>query len=153
MSTRQERDGLGYLLALCAATCYGIAAPLLRRGLNEYGSVLTGITIAMFCGWLAILPLALGSWRSQGPSWRPDRRSTLFVVASGGTALLGFSANTYALSLLPVAVVAPISSAYPLVTVVLARIFLHQSETMTRRIVIGAALIVVGVITVAVAPR
>ncbi len=151
--SEQGHDWGGYLLAFGAAASYGTAAPLLKIGLRQYGSVLTGITIALAVGLLAVAPLAFAAWRGQGAGWRPDRRATLFVLASGCTALLGFGSNTYALSQLPVVVVAPISSSYPLVTVLLVRLFLRQSEAITRRTVLGATLIVAGVICVTLSQR
>ena len=153
MSATSKHDRLGYAFAFGGAISYGTAAPLLKIGLREYGSVLTGITIALTAGLLAILPLAFMAWRSQGPGWRPDRRSILFVLASGCTALLGFGSNTFALSQLPVVVVAPISSTYPLITVFLVRVFLRHTEAITRRTAFGATLIVVGVICVTLSQR
>ena len=152
MSARQH-DWRAYAFALGGAIAYGTAAPLLRIGLREWDSVLTGITIALLTGLLAVAPLAYIAWRGQGAGWRPERRAILFVLASGCTALLGFGSNTFALSQLPVVVVAPISSTYPLITVVLVRIFLRQSEAITVRIVLGAALIVAGVICVTLSQR
>ena len=84
---------------------------------------------------------------------RPERRAILFVLASGCCAFLGFGSNTYAISQLPVVVVAPISSTYPLVTVLLVRIFLRHTEAITRRTAYGAALIVCGVICVTLSQR
>ncbi len=152
MSARQH-DWRGYAFALGGAISYGTASPLLKIGLREWGSVLTGITIALLTGLLAVAPLAFFAWRGQVPGWRPERRAILFVLASGCTALLGFGSNTFALSQLPVVVVAPISSTYPLLTVVLVRAFLRQTEAITLRIALGAALIVVGVICVTLSQR
>ena len=152
MSARQH-DWRGYAFALGGAIAYGTAAPLLKIGLREWGSVLTGITIALLAGLLAVAPLAYIAWRAQGVGWRPERRAILFVLASGCTALLGFGSNTFALSQLPVVVVAPISSTYPLLTVVLVRLFLRQSEAITLRIALGAALIVTGVVCVTLSQR
>jgi drug/metabolite transporter (DMT)-like permease len=146
-------DWLGYAFALGAAASYGTAAPLLKIGLREYGSVLTGMAIALTVGLLAIAPMAFAAWRSQGEGWRPERRALLFVLASGCTAFMGFGSNTYALSQLPVVVVAPLSGTYPLVTVILVRLFLRHSEALTRRTVLGAILIVAGVICVTLSQR
>ncbi len=148
-----QHDWLGYLFALGAAAAYGTSGVLIKAGLNAYGSPFTAITIATVTGLLVMSPLAFGSWRSQGPGWRPGRRALLFILASGLCAVTGFSANTLALSVLPVAVVAPISSAYPLVTVALVLIFLRNSEVITWRTMLGAALIVAGVILVALNRR
>ena len=148
-----QHDWLGYLFALGAAAAYGTSGVLIKSGLTAYGSPFTAITIATATGLLVLSPLAFGSWRSQGLGWRPGRRALLFILASGLCAFTGFSANTLALSVLPVAIVAPISSAYPLVTVLLVLIFLRGSEVITRRTLLGAALIVAGVVLVAVNRR
>jgi drug/metabolite transporter (DMT)-like permease len=152
-SPQPRHDLLGYLFAFGAAIAYGTAAPLLKIGLRNYGSVLTGMAIALAVGLLALTPLAIAAWRGQGPGWRPERRAILFVLTSGCCAFLGFGSNTFALSKLPVVVVSPISSTYPLVTVILVRIFLRHTEAITRRTALGAALIVCGVICVTLSQR
>lgn len=144
-----EHDWLGYLFAFGAAAAYGTSGVLIKAGLTAYGSPFTAITIATITGLLVLSPLAYASWRSQGPGWRPGRRALLFILASGLCAITGFSSNTLALSQLPVTVVAPISSAYPLVTVSLVLIFFRRSEVISWRTIAGAALIVAGVILVA----
>ena len=150
---RVEHDWLGYLLAFGAAITYGAAAPLLRTGLQRYGSILTGITISLITGLLALAPMAYYSWRTQEATWRIERRALFFVLASGLAALSGYSSNTFALSKLPVVVVSPISATYPLVTVILVRIFLYGSERITRRTTLGALLIVAGVVLVTLSRR
>ena len=142
-------DRLGYLFAFGAAAAYGTSGVLIKAGLTAYGSPFTAITVATVTGLVVLSPLALGSWRSQGTGWRPERRALLFILASGLCAITGFSSNTLALSVLPVTVVAPISSAYPLVTVALVALFLRRSEVVSRRTALGATLIVLGVILVA----
>jgi drug/metabolite transporter (DMT)-like permease len=148
-----HHDWLGYLFALGAAAAYGTSGVLIKAGLNASGSPFTAITIATVTGLLVLGPLAFGSWRGQGLGWRPGPRALLFILASGLCAITGFSANTLALSVLPVTVVAPISSTFPLVTVLLVLIFLRRSEVITWRTMLGAALIVAGVILVALNRR
>jgi drug/metabolite transporter (DMT)-like permease len=144
-----HHDWLGYLFAFGAAAAYGTSGVLIKSGLNAYGSPFTAITIATLTGLLVLSPLAIGSWRSQGKGWRPERRALLFILASGLCAITGFSSNTLALSQLPVTVVAPISSAYPLVTVLLVLLFLRRTEVVSWRTILGAALIVSGIILIA----
>ncbi len=146
-------DWLGYLFAFGAAAAYGTSGVLIRAGLIAYGSPFTGITIATLTGLVVLSPLAFGSWHSQGKGWRPERRALLFIIASGLCAIIGFGANTLALSVLPVTIVAPISSAYPLVTVVLVLLFLRRSEIVSWRTMLGAALIVCGIVLVALNRR
>jgi len=148
LSVPARPDRSGYLLALGAAASYGTSAVLIRTGTTRYGAPLTGITIALLVGMLALAPLAARARKSQEPGWKPGRTAILFVFASGLSSLLGFGSNTVALSLLPVVVVTPISSAYPLVAVLLVRLFLHEHEQVTRRTALGAVLVVAGVILV-----
>ena len=71
-------------------------------------------------------------------------------MASGLSSLLGYGSNVLALSLLPVVVVTPISSAYPLVTVLLVRLLLTREEAVSRRAAFGAVCIVAGVALISV---
>ncbi len=142
----------GYLLAFGAATAYGTSSVLNRAALREYGAPLSGVTIALAVGLLAMAPLALRAYRAgkaDGAAARPVRTAILFACASGLSSLLGFGSITFALSRLPVVVATPISSAYPLVTVALVLLFLRQTEVVSRRTMLGAALIVAGIILVA----
>lgn len=150
MSVVNRPDRVGYLIAFGAAAAYGINAVLTRRGLNEYGSPFRAIVIALTTGVLALLPLAIRAVRGQGEGWRPERSALIFIIASGLCAILGYCSNVVALSLLPVVVVAPISATYPLVTVVLVRLFLRGHEEINPRIVLGALCVVTGVILVTV---
>ena len=144
-----HHDWLGYLFAFGAAAAYGTSGVLIKSGLNAYGSPFTAIVISTATGLLVLSPLAVGSWRSQGKGWRPERRALLFILASGICAFTGFTSNTLALSQLPVTVVAPISSAYPLVTVILVLLFLRRHEVVSWRTILGAALIVAGIVLIA----
>lgn len=145
MSIPERPDRAGYLFAFGAATAYGTNAVLNRAGLERYGAPLAAVVIALVAGVLALAPLAWRAYRAQGAAWRPERRAVGFILASGLCAIVGYSASILALSLLPVVVVAPISGAYPLVTVLLARLFLRTEERVNRRTVLGAALVVAGV--------
>lgn len=144
-----HHDWLGYLFAFGAAAAYGTSGVLIKAGLTAYGSPFTAITVATATGLVVLSPLAFGSWRGQGKGWRPGRHALLYILASGLCAIIGFSSNTLALSVLPVTVVAPISSAYPLVTVTLVLLFLRRHEVVSWRTALGATLIVLGVILVA----
>lgn len=151
MKTPQRIDRSGYLIALLAALAYGTNAVLTRRGLNTYGSPMRAVVIALVVGVIVLAPLAVRAYRAQGEGWRPERRATGFILVSGICAIIGYASNVLALSLLPVVVAAPISATYPLVTVLLVRIFLRGHEELNWRIALGAALVVSGVVLVTIA--
>ncbi|MDQ6906267.1 MAG: DMT family transporter [Chloroflexota bacterium] len=150
MSVARSSERIGYLIAFAAAVAYGTNAVLTRRGLAHYGSPLRAIVIALTTGVLVLAPLAVRAYRAQGDGWRPERRALLFIIFSGLAAILGYCSNVLALSVLPVVVVAPISSTYPLVTVFLVRIFLRGHEEVNLRTALGAVCVVAGVILVTV---
>ena len=150
MSASPHPERIGYLIAAGAAVAYGANAVLTRHGLEQYGSPLRAVVIALVSGVLVLAPFAFRAYRAQGDGWRMERRATLFILFSGLCAILGYCSNVLALSLLPVVVVAPISSSYPLVTVFLVRIFLRGHEEITARMAVGAGCVVTGVILVTV---
>jgi drug/metabolite transporter (DMT)-like permease len=136
----------GYLLAFGAATAYGLGAVLIREGTQRFDVVLPGLVIALLVGMLSLAPLAL---RSLPAPRNLPRRAVTFVLLSGLSAAVGIGSNFIALSQLPVSIVTPISSTYPLVTLVLVRVFLHQSERITWRTLFGVVCVVAGVTLVA----
>lgn len=150
MNAPLEARWVGYAFAFGAAAAYGTSAVLIREAVSKYGSPLTGVTVALTTGLILLAPLAWRARRQQAPDWRPGRTAILFVLASGCSSLLGFSSNVFALSRLPVVVVTPITSAYPLITVLLVRVFLRQHEPVSRRTALGALLVVAGVVLVTI---
>jgi drug/metabolite transporter, DME family len=150
LSVARAPERIGYLIACAAAIAYGTNAVLTRRGLAQYGSPFRAIVIALTTGVLVLAPLAVRAYRAQGEGWRMERRALLFIIFSGLSAILGYCSNVLALSVLPVVVVAPISSTYPLVTVFLVRLFLRGHEDVSPRMVLGALCVVTGVILVTV---
>lgn len=136
---------MGTLLALGAATAYGVNAIVAKEGMQRFGVVLPGLVVAIVAGLLAMTPLALRAL----PPVRPPARSVGFVMLAGLCAAGGIGSYFLALSQLPVSIVVPISSAYPLVTLLLARLFLHQSERITWRTALGALCVVAGIVVIA----
>ena len=140
---------LGYVLAILAAACYG-AGTLSGRVLSiQFGSPLIMAAGSMFFATLVLSPIfgreAVQKTTSSG--WAP-----LFVFLAGFAAAcavisLYFAVTREGSSIL---VLSPIVSCNPLVTLVLARLFLRQSETITKELVIGTLMAVGGVALVVV---
>ena len=141
----KREELVGYLLALGAATAYGVNAVVIREGIELFGVALPGLAVSMLVGLFCMVPVSLRAL----PPTRPPSRAIGFIMLSGLAASVGIGSYTLALTMLPVSVVSPISSIYPLVTMLLARLFLQQSERVTWRMAFGAALVVAGVVLVA----
>jgi transporter family protein len=83
-----------------------------------------------------------------GQALRMDARTLLFTLLSGLTGgVLGLTVYLYALRSGQASVVVPLTSTYPLVTVVLSVLVLGEPVTATKAL--GAALIVAGVMLLA----
>jgi transporter family protein len=122
----------------CVATlCWGVVGLLQKLGTNRISS--RSLLVWLIVGFVALLPLL---WRDAAltrMSWR-----VLLIGLLGGAANgLGSWALFEALERGAKASVAvPLTALYPLVTIMLARIFL--AETLTFRQWIGIALAVAG---------
>ncbi|HEU5463173.1 MAG TPA: DMT family transporter [Candidatus Binatia bacterium] len=82
-------------------------------------------------------------------TWKMNRQCFWWFLAAGITISLGMVCIYYALDLGKVSVVIPISSTGPFFSLLLAAIFLRDVERVTSRIVVSAAMIVGGVLVLA----
>ena len=136
---------IGYLLAFGAACCYGTTNVVVRQLTIDYTSPLVVATISLFFGILLVAPVA---GKQALASTREVRQSPGFMVyaaLSGLAAATGVNCTYFALQRAEVVVVAPIVSANPLFTLLLAALFLQQQENVNRWLVLGIAVTVGGV--------
>ena len=136
---------IGYLLAFGAACCYGTTNVVVRQLTIDYTSPLVVATISLFFGVLLVAPVAA---RQALASVREVRQSPGFMVyaaLSGLAAATGVNCTYFALQRAEVVVVAPIVSANPLFTLLLASLFLQQQENVNRWLVLGIIVTVAGV--------
>jgi drug/metabolite transporter (DMT)-like permease len=75
----------------------------------------------------------------SGSAWRPERRLVPAIAAVGILDMVGNGAFILAVQAGALAVAAVLSSLYPVTTVVLASIFLHERVTWTHALGIGLA--------------
>ena len=136
---------LGSIAAGAAAICYGSSQFLGRLLVTEQAPPLVVATFAMLSGTVV---LAAASNRSLVRDRRAPRRAWLLMVLAGLASSAGVMFNLFALKLAPVVIVSPVSAVSPLIALGLAHIFLQRLEKITRRMWLGAALVVVGVILV-----
>jgi drug/metabolite transporter (DMT)-like permease len=144
----RRRELMGYGFALGAAFAYGAAQVLTRHSVRDLAPPLLGTTIALFWGTLGFL---LISARSVGEPRLDLRRGSLHFAAAGLFSAMGVMLMFLALERAQVVLVAPVISTNPLFTLLLAAIFLRDIERLTVQVVVGAALVVAGVIVLTVA--
>ena len=140
--------GLG--LALVAAASYGGTNVIAKELTEEYGSPLMVSAFGLFFGIILLSPLAgIKTVREV----RDSRGRPAFAVSaglSGLAAATGVGALYFALQRADVTVVSPIVSTNPIVTLVLAQIFISRMENLTKWLFIGVGITVAGVIVVTV---
>lgn len=130
------------LLPLCSALVRGLTPPIMKLGLEVWPSPLWACLIGYVMSSLVVLTvqrIRKGSFIVQAP------REGRFWFA-----MTGISNGLSALSLFiairngPITLVAPLAAIYPLVTVGLSAVMLKHID-ITKRIVLGTALTVLGV--------
>ena len=77
------------------------------------------------------------------------RRAWLFVALAGCASTWGITFWFLALDRAPVVLVAPLAGTHPLVSILLAYLFLKRLERLSWRTLLGAALVVAGVALIA----
>lgn len=139
-----NRTVQGYLLGLATALVWGVTAVLNRVGLGWYGSPLAGSLIGLT---VATLVMFLGNVRRVRTANYGGRRAVLFLLLAGVAAGIGSSANYVALHHAPVVIAQPLTAVSPLLTILLAYLII-PAERITWRVVVGACLVVTGVILI-----
>lgn len=139
----------GYSYAVAGAFAYGAAQVLTRAGVSGDGRIspLLASMISMFAGMLALGFMNVGEIKVAATV---QRKAFFWVALSGIFSSVGVLSMYFALSYVPVMIAAPISNVNPLITLVLAHFFLSQHEKITMRVIVGAVVVVLGVILVTV---
>ena len=140
---------LGYLMAFGAACCYGTTNVVVKGLTQDYTSPLVVATISLFFGVLMMTPVAGRQAASRLREARQSPGFLLFAALSGLAAATGVNCTYLALQRADVVIVAPIVSANPLFTLILAALFLSRQENVTRWLALGATIAVAGVAMVA----
>ena len=143
-----RRSLVGYLLALAAAASYGGATVAAKELTQAYGSPLMVSGFGLIFGLALLSPIA---GRQAVHDLRASRSSPGFVVHAGLSGLASAAAVTllyFAVREGDVVVVVPVVAISPLVTLLLSHIFIAQLERITRQLVVGTCLTVLGVLVV-----
>jgi drug/metabolite transporter (DMT)-like permease len=131
--------------AVLATLCYGVVPVLKKFGTDHGGPPVLGALVMHATG-LALL-MTLGNWLKIERKWqRIPIQSLLCFVAAGFLYAIGSIFTLKALVHAPASVVAPIWSAQPIVSFLLAKTTLKGIEEVTFQDGAAAALVVVGVL-------
>ena len=144
----QTRGRIGILIGLSTAAVYGLTQFLEKKVVTETAPPLIATAFALMFG---LIFLSILFHRGVvGDIGRAPKRAWLFVGLAGLASSWAVLTLLFALSKSPVVLVSPAVSISPLVTILLTHLFLQRLERVTRWIVIGGALIIVGATTITV---
>jgi uncharacterized membrane protein len=133
-------------LPLGAALVSAISQSLRKQGLNILpdpfvaAATVTSVTLTLFMIFLFVT--------KRTGKLRMGRESFLFFLIAALVAILAQISNFIALSRADVSVIIPLLNTTPLFTVLFSSLFLRGMETITPRIILGATLMVAGIITI-----
>ena len=145
-----RRALFGYVLAFGAAASYGGTNVLAKELTHDYGSPLMISGFSLLFGIFLLAPVAGKSTVDGLRALGGDRGTVAFAALSGFSSAIAVIALYYALQREDVVVVSPITAAYPLMVLLIVRMFLSQLERITKEVVAGAFLTILGIIVVIV---
>ncbi|MBI2856662.1 MAG: DMT family transporter [Chloroflexi bacterium] len=144
----QKRMWLGYLAGLAAGASYGAAQTVGKHVTTEFAPPLVGTAFALLFG-LMYISIMFHRHIPRDLSTSP-RRGFLWFALSGICSAGGVSLLYFALDNAPLVVVSPVVAINPLITLVLAHLLLRRLERITVRTMLGAGLVVLGVLIVTI---
>ncbi len=139
---------IGFACGLVSGFFYGTWNVVAKYAVSGFGiPPLVFATIAFFFGSIMFLPLV---GRTLPKTVMSAPRSAVFFILSGLGSGCAIIALAFALERGDVVVISPIVSVSPLITLVLAWVLLRQLERITLTLVMGALMVVGGVVLVAI---
>ena len=144
-TTRPEL--LGYLYGLGSAASFGATTVIMKSAVSDYAPPFIVAAITMAFGSIMIVPLAAGNIPR---AFRTSGRAVVMFAITGLLSGVGVISILFGVKHSEVVVVAPIIAVSPLITLILAHIFLRGLEKITMTLVVGALLVVTGTVLVAV---
>jgi uncharacterized membrane protein len=130
------------LVPFLSAACFGVVAILRKLGLSQTGPVF-GFAVNVTTALVIFTVFLLLSGRRE--AMVSKGRSLGYFIAAGVTENAGVFLGLVALNLGTVSVVAPLSGVAPLFVLPLSFFFLRGIDRLSGRVVLGTALVVLGV--------
>ena len=124
-----------------------------KKANESVDSPLLVTSISLLLGISVLAPLVAPRTVKEARNTSDLRRTLFFVVLAGLAAGVGVNSLYFALLTGDVVIVTPITSIAPLVTVLIAHLFISRQEQVTLRLAGGTGLAVVGVVLVSLAGR
>lgn len=149
-SSKGKEAGVGFLLAGLSAFLYGIGQVARKMGLLEMADPVLGAWVGSIFALLAyVITLAFKGQLKQTFTTQVRKINKFYFLAgmSIGFGLLSFFISA---SLIKVSYTSAIAAAEPVITVILAYLFLKKQERLERSIILSILLVFAGIVVIAV---
>ncbi len=130
-----KADLIGITLGVMTGFFSALSSMLVKIGMVEEFNPLLGAFLGFAVATAIMTPFSIK---------RLDFRTGKWYAYAGIFVGLGHLVRYFCLRFLPIAVIEPITSIYPLFTILLSYIFIRESEVFGKEVILGAILIVVG---------
>jgi DME family drug/metabolite transporter len=137
------------IFPLLSAVLMGMALVFRKMGLNILDAPLFGVAVGFLTS-LVFYSILLLMSKSMRNSISLTRNDVLFLCAAGVFLTFGWLALFYALSMGNVVIVAPLANLQPAMVVGLSYLFLKDIEKITRKMISGIILVLIGVLLTAI---
>ena len=144
-----NRAYLGYAASLAAACGYGSSTVIGREIVGELAPPLVATAFSLIFGMLIVTTI-FHRHVFEDMALAPGR-AWLMAALAGLASSWGVTFWFLALSEAPVVLVSPLVGVSPLVSILLAYLFLSRIERVTTRTILGGMLVVAGVIVISLA--
>ena len=145
LNINSKKDFIGYTSSLTAAISYGISAILAKIIVGEITTPLIASSFALLFGFFI---LATIFYKQLINIKSVSKKTVLFLLLAGLASSIGVGSQYYAMNNAPVILVAPITGANALFAILFGSIFLKKIEKITPLTIIGAFMIIIGIIII-----
>lgn len=148
LTKRLNPSRRAFIYPILAAGAWSLVPIFAKLGLMEVKSPYLANLIATL-GALVVVCIHLFSTSHRQGLRRMDKKSLGYIIIGSLLSITAVQSVYLALSILPVSQVNPVSSSYPIFTVLFAYMFMRKAENVNARLLTGVVLAVIGVIIVA----
>ena len=140
---RLDHRWIGVTAALISALGYGSGAIASKHVVPHHTGPITATAFSLLFGAILVLGLFYKDLISDFKS--SPTKAWIPVIFTGISASIGVTFWFLSMVKLPLVVSAPLVGAYPLVSIILAWIFIRRLDRITWKTICGAILVVIGI--------
>lgn len=140
----QKKIILGYILAFTSAIGYGTGTVLTKHLINLFPNPILVSALSLIIGTLIISIFYIKNLIQDFIKNKP-KKELVYGIFAGISSALGVNSLFIGLKFAPVSVASPVANTFPLVTIIVMKLFYGKLEKFTLETILGSLLIVSGI--------